>query len=171
MTRKGWAMVALAVVLVAAGFVVTSAIGKEAKEARLPGGVSREVTSDVASDYGVQPGAGVLVEGVSPGSPAAEAGLRENDVIVRVNKATPTGPGGISEADREFKTGRHGPVSLSARRQGKDGAGEAGQAHDRRKYGLGEGKGGRLSSALKARHGNGTAARRSPVKRWPMPGS
>ena len=51
-----------------------------------------EVTSDVASDYGVKPGAGVLVEGVTPGSPAEEAGLRENDVIVRVNKMTPTGP-------------------------------------------------------------------------------
>lgn len=92
MTRKGWSIVALVVVLGIAAVFVATAVGKEAKEKGFLGVVLGEVTSDIASDYGVQPGAGVLVEAVTEGSPAEEAGLRENDVIVRVNKMTPTGP-------------------------------------------------------------------------------
>ncbi len=92
MTRKGWTVLALVAVLVAAGIFAATAVGKEAREKGFLGVVLGEVTSDIAADYGVQPGAGVLVAGVTPGSPADEAGLRENDVIIRVNKMIPTGP-------------------------------------------------------------------------------
>jgi hypothetical protein len=51
-----------------------------------------EVTSDISSDYGVEAGKGVLVEGVVGDSPAEKAGLRENDIITQLGVATLTGP-------------------------------------------------------------------------------
>jgi membrane-associated protease RseP (regulator of RpoE activity) len=51
-----------------------------------------EVTSDIASGYGVRAGEGVLIEGVVPGTPAEEAGFRANDVLTRLDDAVLTGP-------------------------------------------------------------------------------
>ncbi len=46
----------------------------------------QNVTPEVAKKYGLQEPAGVLVAGVAPGSPAAEAGLTTGDVILEVEQ-------------------------------------------------------------------------------------
>jgi serine protease Do len=53
----------------------------------------REISPDIARSLGVDPGHGLLVEGVSPDGPAGQAGVRPRDVIleidnVRVNSLT-----------------------------------------------------------------------------------
>lgn len=66
--------------------------------------VPAELTSDIAADYGVKgSGDGILVQGVSEDSPAAEAGLRVNDVIVKVNDAKITGPEEFRTQLKKFK--------------------------------------------------------------------
>ena len=45
----------------------------------------QNLTKDMADELGVQPGEGVVVSGVVPGSRAAEAGIQPGDVIVSVN--------------------------------------------------------------------------------------
>ncbi len=46
------------------------------------GVVIQQMTSDLADSFGLQPGEGVLVAQVTDGSPAAQAGLQQGDVIV-----------------------------------------------------------------------------------------
>jgi serine protease Do len=48
--------------------------------------VLRDVTPEVAAPMGLEPYAGVLVSGVLPRSPAANAGLRTGDVVTEVNR-------------------------------------------------------------------------------------
>ena len=47
---------------------------------------TQELTPELAEQLGVDETAGVLVAGVEPGSPAAEAGLRRGDVILEVDR-------------------------------------------------------------------------------------
>jgi Do/DeqQ family serine protease len=49
------------------------------------GVLSRELTSQVASELGIKATKGAVVDSVVPNGPAARAGMRENDVIVAVN--------------------------------------------------------------------------------------
>jgi len=52
-----------------------------------------DVTSDLANDLGLKKVEGVHITGVTPGSGAADAGLRRDDVILRVNGVkTPSMP-------------------------------------------------------------------------------
>jgi len=46
------------------------------------GVVIQQMTSDLADSFGLQPGEGVLVAQVTDGSPAAQAGLQQGDVII-----------------------------------------------------------------------------------------
>jgi serine protease Do len=48
--------------------------------------VLRDVTPEVAAPMGLEPYAGVMVSGVLPRSPAANAGLRTGDVVTEVNR-------------------------------------------------------------------------------------
>jgi membrane-associated protease RseP (regulator of RpoE activity) len=64
-----------------------------------------EVTSDIAADYGVKAGEGILVQDVVPGTPADKAGFRENDVITRVNDAVITGPAELRTQLKKHKPG------------------------------------------------------------------
>jgi len=44
-----------------------------------------EITEDNAKDYGLSEPRGVAIQGVLPGQPAAEAGLRAKDVLLRID--------------------------------------------------------------------------------------
>jgi serine protease Do len=46
----------------------------------------QELTPEIAKDLGLKRESGVVIAGVEPGSPAAEAGLRTGDVIQEVNR-------------------------------------------------------------------------------------
>jgi predicted metalloprotease with PDZ domain len=90
MSRK-FSFLILAALLLAAGSAVIAADTSEKseksekKESRAFLGVFLDdVTSDIASDYGVTQGQGALVRRVSQDSPAEKAGLRANDVIVKL---------------------------------------------------------------------------------------
>ena len=80
--------------------------------------VPEEVTSDVALDYGVAAGQGVLVEETVSGSPADEAGIRTNDVITMMNGARLTGPSELRVQLDKFKAGDK--VTISYMRGGKE---------------------------------------------------
>jgi len=56
-----------------------------------------QISSDLASKFGVRAGEGVLVTEVFPNSPAAEAGLREGDVIVDFNGVKVRNPRELQE--------------------------------------------------------------------------
>jgi membrane-associated protease RseP (regulator of RpoE activity) len=64
-----------------------------------------ELTSDIAMDYGVKAGEGILIEGVIPETPAAEAGFRTNDVITKLNGALITGPAELRTQLKKYKPG------------------------------------------------------------------
>lgn len=68
------------------------AFGAEKDKPGFLGVVPGEVTSEIAAEYGVRPGEGVIVEGISSNSPAEKVGLRENDIIILVNNSGVTGP-------------------------------------------------------------------------------
>jgi serine protease Do len=70
-----------------------------------------EITPQLAAQFQlpVREGAGIIA--VEPGSPAARAGLREQDIITRANDATVTGTGDLRRALRAAGPG--GAVSLN----------------------------------------------------------
>jgi serine protease Do len=51
----------------------------------------QELTDELAAQFGVQPGDGVLVGNVMPGSPAEKAGLKTGDIIQELNGVKITG--------------------------------------------------------------------------------
>jgi serine protease Do len=56
------------------------------------------VTAEIARELKLKIGTGAVIESVQPGSPAAEAGLRQGDVIHRVNRTTVTSADGLISA-------------------------------------------------------------------------
>lgn len=62
-----------------------------------------ELTSDIASDYGVKAGEGILIESVVPETAADKAGFRTNDVITKVNGALITGPAELRTQLKKYK--------------------------------------------------------------------
>ena len=78
------------------GTLILSAIGvafgADVEKHAFLGVMPGEVTSEIATEYGVHAGEGVLVEGISSDSPAEKIGLRENDIITSVNGGSITGP-------------------------------------------------------------------------------
>ncbi|HLG17068.1 MAG TPA: DegQ family serine endoprotease [Blastocatellia bacterium] len=61
------------------------------------------VTPQTARELKLKIPSGALIQGVQPGSPAAEAGLREGDVIHRLNRADVTTAQSLGEALRSLK--------------------------------------------------------------------
>lgn len=80
--------------------------------------VPEEVTSDIAADYGVAAGQGVLIESTVDGSPADEAGLRANDILLAIGGQKLTGPSELRVQLDKFKEGDE--VSLTYRRGGNE---------------------------------------------------
>ena len=66
----------------------------------------------------VQPGGGLLIGGVQPGSAAEKAGLKKNDVIFKVEGAVATDPSVLTGAVTSRKPGDK--LHLTVRRDGKD---------------------------------------------------
>jgi C-terminal processing protease CtpA/Prc len=98
MNGKRWGVLIFVVVLVGLAAIAMVATASESEGKAFLGIVPGEVTSDLASEYGVVGGGGngVIVEGVSSDTPAEKAGLRENDIILKLNNNSITGP-------REFR--------------------------------------------------------------------
>ena len=50
------------------------------------GMTSREITAEIAAQQGIATGLGVIIANVTPGSPADDAGIRTQDIILEVNR-------------------------------------------------------------------------------------
>jgi serine protease Do len=72
------------------------------------------VDGQLAEYFGVETGA--LVSSVRDGSPAAEAGLRAGDVIVRVDGRTVTAPGEVTRAMRAIDEGASATIEVMRER-------------------------------------------------------
>jgi C-terminal processing protease CtpA/Prc len=108
MTRR-FSVLALMALLVGIGAVVIAADisekdVKKGKSAFL-GVVLDEVSDKVAADYGVGAGGGALVQEISRHSPADEAGLRANDIIVKFGTTSIGTPDDLRGAIREKSPG------------------------------------------------------------------
>jgi len=56
---------------------------------------AQDLTPDIAEQLGVEDAEGVVVTGVDPDSPAAEAGIRRGDVVLEVDKSTVSNVGDL----------------------------------------------------------------------------
>ena len=77
----------------------------------------REVTSEVAKNLKLPAERGVVVGSVVPDSPAAKAGLKENDVVTEINGQRIEGVAQFRRMIREIPSGR--TVQLSVWRDGR----------------------------------------------------
>jgi serine protease Do len=77
-----------------------------------------EVTPELAAQFAARPRQGVVVTEVMPGSPAAEAGVQEDDVIVAFNGKAVNGPRALQEAVEQTTLGQR--RSLTVLRDGKE---------------------------------------------------
>ncbi len=75
------------------------------------GAMLQPVGPQLAEFFGVQGGTGLLVESVEANSPAATAGMRAGDVVVRVNQVTVSSVGDWAKTVHENK-GRPVPVTV-----------------------------------------------------------
>ena len=82
-----------------------SSVWAEKGEAPFLGINPGELTSDIAADYGVKAGEGILIEDVISETPAEEAGFRANDVITKVNGVIITGPEELRTQLKKYKPG------------------------------------------------------------------
>ncbi|MEX2140529.1 MAG: Do family serine endopeptidase [Pirellulales bacterium] len=76
------------------------------------------MTRELAEHLNARTGEGVVVAGVMPGSPAAEAGLEEQDVIVAFNGDTVKGPRELQELVERTKIGERRTITVL--RNGKE---------------------------------------------------
>src|SRR5204863_9265976 len=76
------------------------------------------VTSEIASSLGVKEVRGVLVNSVTPGSPAEKAGIRTGDVITALNGSPVNDPNTLR--NRIASTPPGTDVTLTVVREGKE---------------------------------------------------
>ena len=78
------------------------------------------VTPEIAETLGLKRPAGALVAGISPGGPAAKAGLKTGDLIVSVDGQEVDDPNAFGYRFGTKAIGGTAKVNLHARRQGAD---------------------------------------------------
>ena len=74
----------------------------------------QDLTKDLANQLGYQPGEGVVVSAVTPGSPAAEKGIEPGDLIVSVNRQNVASVDEFAAAAKQSR--KNGKVLLLVRR-------------------------------------------------------
>jgi serine protease Do len=77
----------------------------------------QNVDADMAKAFGLNQGGGALVSEVTPGSPAAKAGIERGDTILEMNGQAVDGPEGLSVHIAEMAPG--GTVHLKTSRNGQ----------------------------------------------------
>ena len=77
-----------------------------------------EITPELAAQFRVRPGQGVVVTEIMPDSPAAEAGVQEDDVIVAFNGAAIRSLRELQEAVEQTPLGQRRPLTVL--RDGKE---------------------------------------------------
>jgi serine protease Do len=75
------------------------------------------LTPDAARELGVRAKSGLVVEDVAPASAASEAGIREGDVIVEVNRQP---VGSLEQFQDAVKANGNRPALLLVNRQGNE---------------------------------------------------
>jgi serine protease Do len=102
---------------------IAQAGGEESGESAAPTGLLsdldvREVTEELAGRYGLKTGErGVVVVRIKPGSQAEEAGVREGDVIVEINRRNVTSLKSYERLASDLPKDQ--PVLLLIKRQGR----------------------------------------------------
>jgi serine protease Do len=76
------------------------------------GVVLQPMTPDLAASFGVEDKKGALISEVSPGSPAAKAGLKAGDVVLEVDGDTVRNPGDVARAVAQVAPGRTAKVTV-----------------------------------------------------------
>jgi serine protease Do len=77
----------------------------------------QDVTPDLADSFGLKDNSGALVTDVQPGTPAAKAGLKSGDVVLKLDGKSVANASGLSFAVSELKPDTK--VSLEVLRDGK----------------------------------------------------
>jgi serine protease Do len=78
-----------------------------------------DITADIANRIGAKQGEGVVVTQVNPTSPAGDAGLRQRDVILEVNRVAVTS---VATFGAQMEKSEKGGVALLVIRRGMDNA-------------------------------------------------
>lgn len=71
-----------------------------------------DMTEELRDHFGVPKDAGVLVQRVEPGTPAAKAGLKVGDVITRVDGEPAASPSDVTRALADKKAGEAVPLTV-----------------------------------------------------------
>ena len=78
---------------------------------------TQTLTPDLGPHFSVPGNRGVIVTGVEPGSPAQQAGLKKDDVIIRLDTLPVTSREGFNRARADYPPGR--PMQLTIFRNGR----------------------------------------------------
>ena len=109
------------------GFAIPASTAESVVDALQHGGVVsrgylgvmiQPVSQDIADSVGLKDAAGAIVDQVTPGTPAAEAGLRPGDVITKLNGQPVKDAGDLTRRIGSFKPGDK--VELNYLRDGAD---------------------------------------------------
>ena len=93
----------------------------------------QEVTSDIADSLNIDPPHGALITEVAPGSPAANAGLKSGDAIIKIDGVDVDAPQGFDFrfATKDIGTSRTLPMCVPASRGRQGGGGRGARSGDR----------------------------------------